>query len=148
VDGAQFAAPFCKDPFIKHKIFNILFFQHGRRVKNDLHDFFCRHIFDKFQQTGAVANFKGTGRPREARSAENIDRVLEIVHQNPKTSTQRLQDMTGINRETCRRILHDEKMKPYHAAVVQQLYPEDLNLRLQFCTRMEEIIRNDVSFHQ
>ncbi|CAH1106650.1 unnamed protein product [Psylliodes chrysocephalus] len=41
------------------------------------------------KQQGSVRNRPGTGRPRTARTGENIERVRESVKESPKTSTRR-----------------------------------------------------------
>ena len=59
--------------------------------------------------------------------------VLGAVEINPKTSTRKLKETTGIPRTTLRRILHKHKFKPYRDRRIHHLRPTDFEHRLNFC---------------
>ena len=55
------------------------------------------------------------------------------VAANPGTSTRRISSAEGVHHSTVWRILHEDRLCPYHLQRVQILKPEDLPRRVRFC---------------
>jgi len=102
---------------------------------------------NNFEETGSALKKKPTGRPRSARTPQNIDVVHEVVLRSPRRSIRKQAAAVEISRESVRRILHlDLKFHPYKLQVVQQLKENDYQLRLEFCQQMITNINNDDEF--
>jgi len=72
-------------------------------------------------------------RPRTARTVQQEQRILAHVAANPGTSTRRISSAEGVHGSTVWRILHEDRLYPYHLQRVQGLKPEDLPRRVRFC---------------
>ncbi|XP_048484480.1 uncharacterized protein LOC125490157 [Plutella xylostella] len=116
------------------------------RSEYDLHDLnLCPSVVlikkwvEKFEETGSTLNMKREGTTRTTRSEENVLRVSDSVRQNPDLSTRKRSAELGIPRTSVRRILKlDLKLHPYKIQLVQELKPNDLNLRKLFAETMLE----------
>ena len=85
-----------------------------------------------------------TGRPRTARTPENVESVRRSVIESPRRSTRRRASILGLSRRLLQRILHGElNFHPYKIMIVQKLLPSDFVQRRLFCERMLEIIASD-----
>jgi len=73
------------------------------------------------------------GRPRTARTVQQEQRILARVAANAGTITRRLSSAEGVHRSTLWRILHEDRLYPYHLQRVQCLKPGDLPRRVRFC---------------
>lgn len=73
------------------------------------------------------------GRKRTARTVDNEENVLEILHDNPTISTRRLAAQTNISHSVVWRIAKDQQLHPYHLRQVQDILPQDRGVRVQFC---------------
>ena len=62
-------------------------------------------LSNRFEQYGTTLDSHHSGRPRTARSEENIARVRESVTESPKTSTRRRPQQLNISQRSLRRIL-------------------------------------------
>ena len=90
-----------------------------------------------FEETGSVLKKKQTGRPRSARTPQNIKAVRASVLRNPRHSVHKLAAAVRLSRECVRRILHvDLKFHPYKLQIVQELKENDHQLRLEFCQQI------------
>lgn len=90
--------------------------------------------------TGSVVTVKRR-RSSSARTEENDSRVIEHFEDHPNTSIRRAASSLDMSRSTVQRILHDHHWHPYKVQVVQKLYEEDRENRLQFA--QEELARID-----
>ncbi|PSN57112.1 hypothetical protein C0J52_01298 [Blattella germanica] len=91
---------------------------------------------NNFEETGSALKKKPTGRPRSARTPQNID----VVRESQSAAV-------GMSRESVRRILRlDLKFHPYKLQMVQELKENDYQLRLGFCQEMITKINNDDEF--
>ena len=80
----------------------------------------------KFEETGSVHNKPPSGRPKTARSAENIAAVLESNANDPSTSTPRGSQELGIAQTSLWRILHkDLHLHAYKIQLTQELKERD-----------------------
>lgn len=69
------------------------------------------------------------GRPRTARTVNNEERVLACIEEDPTTSYRTISRSTGISLSTVRRIVKDNRMRPWHLTKVQELLDADHNER-------------------
>lgn len=107
-----------------------------------------RNIMRRFENQGSVGDLPKTGRPKNVTTNENRERVRESVRENPETSTRRRSTQLGIPRSSLRNILHGLKLFPYKVQLVQELKPADLQPRIQYALRMQELVQNDHNFLQ
>ena len=64
----------------------------------------------------------------------------------PTTSTRRRFQELGISRRSLQRIQNDLNMYPYKVQLVQSLQPLDMQQRLTYAVKFQEIARNDINF--
>lgn len=72
--------------------------------------------------------------------------VLAAVENDPKISSRKISQETGISRGSVLNILHKHKFHPYHISLNQELYGEDFLNRRTFCTWTENQILRDNNF--
>jgi len=98
---------------------------------------------ESFHTTGSVMKRTSTGRPRTARTPENVESVRSVI-ESPRRSTRRRASVLGLSRRSLQGILHDElNFHPYKIMIVQKLLPSDFVQRRLFFERMLEIIASD-----
>lgn len=103
----------------------------------------------RLRETGrfapVTANF---GRQRTTRTPNVEEAILNTVDEDPTTSTRRLGRAVGVCKDVVHRVLREQLLHPYHLQLVQNLLPQDPDLRLGFCRfiRQERIQNND--FHK
>lgn len=95
-----------------------------------------KSIIDKFNSTGSVRVKADDEVPQPHLNQEKTEMVLAAVAVNPKTSLSKIEEETGISRSTACRILRKEKFRPYKVQNHQELLPDDLERRIQFCEFM------------
>jgi len=81
--------------------------------------------------TGSVCNVKRE-RSLSSRGDDNVERVVQLFDEDPHMSTRRAANVLNMGRSTIQRILQDLKWHPYKVHVVQRLYEEDYQNRLEF----------------
>jgi len=83
------------------------------------------------------------GRPWTARTVQQEQRILAHVAGNPGTSTRTISAAEGVHRNSVWRILHEDRLYPYHLQRVQGLKLEDLPRRVRFCQWcLEQCVRH------
>ena len=95
---------------------------------------------------GELCDLKRTGRPRTARSEENVNTVMGAFCWSPKKSVRRASDELELSKTNVHRILKDNKMHPYRLRILHELFDEDLAARRAFSTEMLQVIQNDDDF--
>ena len=86
------------------------------------------------RETGTSHNRnKGiSGRPKTARTIENIETVREVLERNPRGVSCR-RNGTGISKTTFQRIVTgDLRWHPYKMTIRHQLNPDDNRRRIEF----------------
>ena len=118
---------FCVETYFETKSFCAI----QRRFRRK---FQCRHYpgkrlihrwAQKFREHGTVLNLNGkdkrdtySGRPKSARSQENIDAIRDSIGRSPIKSLRGRSQELGINRESIRRILvKDLQLHPYRIQI-------------------------------
>jgi hypothetical protein len=92
-------------------------------------------LVNRARNTGnLVPQTKGVGGvTREARTPSKEEAVLQTFEEDGTLSIRRVASMFDISKSTTQRILKDNRQHAYHYTRVQNLLPEDLPLRVQFC---------------
>lgn len=107
-----------------------------------------REVFTRTHNAYSTGRIPGrdyverTGRPQTA----DDDFVLNVVTEEPGTSTRIIQSRTGIPRSTNHRILKRYGYHPYHIQRIQTLEPRDYAVRRRFCRIMIRKIQQDPNF--
>ena len=102
-------------------------------------------LFQRQKEYGTFRVKHHTGIPT-ARTAEEEEDVLERVAENPNISVRRLSTATGISRTSVHNILRTQLLYPYHHTKVQELLPNDLPFRFDFCRWFRNKPNNDPTF--
>lgn len=88
-----------------------------------------------------------SGRRKDVRSRDNIERVSQSVGQSPKTSVRRRGQELGINRESVRRILvQDLNLHPYRISIRQTLSDRDIEQRVTMANWFKQRVENEPDF--
>lgn len=100
----------------------------------------------RLRETGKLEVTNNTGRPRIARTVEDEEQILHIIEQDPTLSTRQLALMTGNSQSTVSRVLREQCLHAFHFRKVQELVPDDLPNRIEFCQVMLENNQRDPHF--
>ena len=89
-----------------------------------------------------------SGRPSTAKTQEYVEKVARIVRGDRRLSIRAISELTNINMESVRQILHEDLgMKKVCAKVVTKiLTPEQKEHRVNCCAGTLENIENDPDF--
>ncbi|CAH1379034.1 unnamed protein product, partial [Tenebrio molitor] len=92
-------------------------------------------LVNRARNTGnIVPQTEGVGGvTREARTPQNEEAVLQAFEEDGTLSIRSVASMFDISKSTTQRILKDNRQHADHYTRVQNLLPEDLPLRVQFC---------------
>lgn len=96
-------------------------------------------------KTGAIHN-KTRHRLKSMTNDANSAMILAAVNVNPNVSIRQLAEDSGISYTSIRRILRQNKYHPYHVCLHQNLFGNDFQNRITFCTWLRERVINDCSF--
>ena len=97
-----------------------------------------------FRATGSALKRKPTGRPRSARTPENVERVRQAVLSSPRRPVVRQAAALRMSDRTVRRILrYDLHFHPYKIAVVHKIQPHDYANRKTFSEQMIDLMDDD-----
>ena len=79
--------------------------------------------FKKFKEgREGVGNDPKSGRPSTAKTQENVEKVARLVRGDRRLSIRAISELTNINKESVRQILHDDLgMKKVCAEVVPKI---------------------------
>lgn len=100
-----------------------------------------------FRATASTLKRKSTGRPRSARTPENIDRVRAAVEASPRRPARKQAAALHMSDRSVRRILRfDLHFHPYKMAIVQQLKPNDYANRRAFAEQMIDLMTDEKIF--
>ena len=99
-----------------------------------------KDLLRKIDATNSICRKAGSGRPRTVRTAQNVNRVAELIcrqEDNPGSSKspREIQKMTGISRSSVRRIaiLRDLKLSVFRRKKAQLLSDSDREKRVKCC---------------
>jgi hypothetical protein len=90
---------------------------------------------ERMRKTGNVLPTPSlnNGRPRPRRTPALEEMVLDMVAQDPCSSTRGIARKLGVEHRAVHIILQDEDLYPYHYSLIQSLMPHDNHYRLQYC---------------
>lgn len=99
------------------------------------------------RERGTVTSLRiETGRPRHARTANNMENVLGAVAKNPRTSSRALAADLRLTPSTVWRMLHEQLLYPYHFQRVQAMNADDYPRRRVFCQWFMHKVAQDRQF--
>jgi len=107
--------------------------------------------FKKFKEGREYAeDDPKSGRPSTAKTQENVEKVARVVRGDRRMSIRAISELTNINKESVRQILHDYLgMKKVCAKVMPKiLKPEQKEHRVNCCGDTLENIENYTDFFQ
>lgn len=102
------------------------------------------YLIKRIDETGDVSRQKGSGRPRSARTAANIQTVGELIcsqEDRPGTSKspREIERETGISRSSvCRIVKRDLGLKTFRRRQVQLLSEADVRKRFAACKKLKK----------
>lgn len=73
------------------------------------------------------------GRERYVRIPDIEERVLDMIAQDPGTSTRQVASTVGVSHQSVWRVFRHNLLYPYHVQRVQALSPADYHPREMFC---------------
>lgn len=82
-------------------------------------------------------------RNKTATSEANANVVINLINENPHTSVEDISDNTNISATSVRRILKRNRFHNYKMILVQELWPEDFDRRINFIAEMM-VLEEDV----
>lgn len=102
-----------------------------RRILPDRKTF--ESIDRRLRENGSFEVRREGGRIRSTRTPQLEDTVLNAIERNPRISSRELGVMCHTSQSSIVRIIHQEKLHPYHIQRVQALLPADFPARIEFC---------------
>lgn len=107
-----------------------------------------RRLDQRLRETGSVkASHRNAGRPRQRRTVQVEEQILDSVYVDPSISTRQLAATMNVpSHETVRAVLKENLLQPYHVVRVQPLYENDNIHRSNFCNMVLNRIHDDDGF--
>ena len=84
--------------------------------------------------------------PQRQINPETEEEILDIVANDPSTSTRRIARQVGVSHFVVHRTLKEQLLYPYHVQRVQALTPTDFAPRQNFCEWFLQKINGDANF--
>lgn len=100
-------------------------------------------IYQKFKDTGSIADEQRSGRPRTATSKENLATVQNILENDPTTTSRVGSLQAGMSQSSFIRAAHELDFSPYRPQRVQELSDDDFDRRMEACEHMLELFNGD-----
>lgn len=101
--------------------------------------------YDKFQETGSVADVPRSGRPPSAIGEEELQAVDSYLEENPRSSVRNLAHATGMSSTAAHHATKILGFSSYRPQRVVKLTEEDFDVRLEFCETMVQRFHQDSS---
>lgn len=107
-----------------------------------------QRIVQKFEATGTVNDKCKCNAQENVRNHENTnaDNVLQSVIENPNVSLRQVAENIGVHHTTVQKILKNHNYRSYKYQCHQELFPDDMEKRTQFCYNMMEKANEDRYF--
>jgi len=102
--------------------------------------------YQKFLDTGSVADAERSGRPVSVLTAEKLQEVENRIRKSPQKSVRRGSAEAGMSYESYRTALHKLGLKVYHPQLVVELSDSDFDSRTQFCETFLQRLEKDERF--
>ena len=95
-----------------------------------------KELFERFTQTGSVADLPRSGRPSTSTTPERLQEVQDLIAANPHTSLTAGAAALAIPRSSYHAILQKLDLHPYRPQHVPSLLEDDFDRRTEFCNIM------------
>lgn len=100
-------------------------------------------LYQKFKDTGSIADEERSGRPCTATSKESLAIVQNILENDPTTSSRVGSLQAGLSQTSFIRVAHKLDLSPYRPQRVQELSDDDFDRRMEACEHMLELFDGD-----
>ncbi|GAB1865891.1 DUF4817 domain-containing protein [Camponotus japonicus] len=97
----------------------------------------------RFEDTGSIKNRPRSGRRKTATNNDKALDVLQSFVEDPHISINRVAQEHEIGYGSVHKILKLNKWHPYKLYLVQELFEDDFDRRIEFCDLMMEMIVDD-----
>lgn len=107
----------------------------GRRLPTDM---VFSDIHRRLRETGRVRFNRNEGHATNRRFEGRDERILQAVRENPSISIRRLSLQLNLSTTLIFKVLHQERLHPFHTTTVQEILLADKEHRLEFCNWLLE----------
>lgn len=90
-------------------------------------------VHRRLRERGTVLPYYGEGTGNVRYDANDDEQILTLIMRNPSLSTRRVALQLGITKNKVWRVLRANHLHPFHHTPVQELLPNDLVQRAEFC---------------
>lgn len=106
------------------------------------------NLVQRARDTGELQEHRGghAGRPRNPENLQREEQILNLIEENPTTSTRAIANQVGVSQKKVWTTLHENQLYPFHVQRVQALQPEDFPRRVEFCEWFLQQQRNNQHF--
>ena len=102
-----------------------------------------RETFQHFCETGTIEDRERPERPSEI-TEEKIDEVAEVIENEPQSSVRSVATACSMPRTTAHRIMTEHlSLTPYKVQLVQELYEEDMQDRVEMCKTLIPMLEDN-----
>jgi len=99
-------------------------------------------IYQRFLENGSVEDRTRSGRPSTI-TEDTINEVEEALNREPQTSLRKIAREMNISKDKTHRIIRDIiGFKPYMMKCTQELYDEDMDLRVEMAERLIPLLED------
>jgi len=99
-------------------------------------------IYQRFLENGSVEDRTRSGRPSTI-TEDTINEVEEALNREPQTSLRKIAREMNISKDKTHRIIRDIiGFKPYMMKCTQELYDEDMDLRVEMAERLIHLLED------
>lgn len=92
-----------------------------------------QNIHRRLHETGTLKRSGGPGRAMTIRTVQLEQNVLDMIEEDPGSSTRKIANTLNVSHWTVWKILKDNMLYPYHIQRVQALLPADFPPRIALC---------------
>lgn len=100
----------------------------------------------RIQELAELDSARRINQPARTIDVETEERILAVVRNNPELSTRQIGAQLGLSHWTVWKVLHNERMHPFHTLQVQELLDADKPRRAEFCRLLLELDLDDDTF--
>lgn len=102
----------------------------------------------RFDQTGTCKDRQRSGRPRTVANEEKSLEIMQHFVEEPNQSLRKVSSQSDVGFVSVRNVLISNKFHPYKITLVQELFEDDFDRRIEFCeVMMEKWERNQNFFN-
>ena len=86
----------------------------------------------RFQQTGNCKDLQRTGRPKTVSNDQSSLEILQHFVEDPNLSLRKVANQSDVCFSSVRNVLKGNKFHPYEITLVQELFEDDFDRRIEF----------------